>query len=174
MVMVQEKKNDLAETFEKYRVLFSKEESDEDLVFAATKTIEGLLTQALRKFLLKSTDSDTLFDPKKPLEPFHAKISIASRMGLISAGLADELRLLREIRREFRQKIDCATLDYEDVVAFCNNLKAPMQIRSRSIYANEHYPDTPRGNFELTVTILSSLLDDILSRTERTSTAPLH
>ncbi len=166
--------DNLIDAYEKYHIKYSAEPDDERLVLISTRTIESLLTKAVQRFFLKSTDSDALLDPKMPLEPFHAKIDVAERLALISEGLASELRLLRAIRKEFRQKIDCYSLDCKEVKDFCANLKAPTILRNQSLRAKEKFPDTPRGNFELTVTILSCLLEDILNHTEQIKKIPLH
>lgn len=164
----------LISAFETYHAKYLAEPDDEKLVYVATRTIEDLLTRVLQKFFLKDTEGDLLFGAKMLLEPFHAKITTAERLGLISKGLADELRLLRVIRKEFRQKIDCYSLEYKEVRIFCANLKAPSHLRNQSSYAKEKFPPTARGNFELAVTILSCLLEDVLHQTREIAHRPLH
>ena len=165
--------DELIANFRKFQDSY-KDKDDEDLVFLATQTIENILTQILLRFLLESPEKkDNLFDDGEAVSRFVTKIRLAQRLGLISQGVAEELQLLRKIRKEFKNKIDCTTLDYKDVRAFCKNLIAPAQLK-KSAHAIENYPDTSRGDFELTVTILSVLLENILNHTKRISDAPLH
>src|SRR5438128_1175798 len=115
----------LAANFKKFHESY-KDKDDEDLVFLATRTIENILTQILSAFLLESpSKKDSLLDDGEPIGRFVNKIHLAQRLGLVSDALAEELHLLRKIRKEFKNKIDCTTLDYKDVRSFCKNLIAP-------------------------------------------------
>ncbi len=142
-------KEEIFDKFQRFYEIYSKEK-DEKLVFLTTATIEDLLNRALKKRLL------------------------ASRLGLISVGLAEELQLLRKIRREFKNKIDCTTLDYKEAQIFCVNLKAPAYLKTKSDHINRRFSNTPRGNFELTVTIISCMLDDILDNVKTISQTPMY
>ena len=165
----------LVEKFEKYFHLYRAETDDEELVFLATATVEGLLFKILKKYLVVSNlEIDTLLDRDRPLAGFGTRINLAHRMGIISEGLFDELHLLRRIRKEFKNKIDCGTLEYRDVKEFCEKFKAPMSLKSKSESLRKDFPDTERGNFELTVVIMSSLLEDLLDKVERISRSPLY
>jgi len=165
---------ELAPAFRRFHEIYAKPD-DEKLVFMAVEAIEDLLTRILIKYLVKHTSKkDGLFSKDRPLSYFSVKIDLAHRLGLISSGLEEELQTLRKIRKEFKNKIDCAMLDYKHAKVFCNNLKAPSAVKLKSMYAKDQFPDTPRGNFELTVTIISCLLANILNDLEPVSVAPLH
>ena len=164
----------LTAIFKKFHASYS-DKDDEDLVFLATRTIENILTDILSSFLVESASKkDVLLDDGEAVGRFVTKIHLAQRLGLISEGLAEELQLLRKIRKEFKNKIDCTTLDYKDARVFCKNLIAPAQLKKESAYTDEQFPDTSRGNFELTVTILSCLLENILDHTQTIPHVPLH
>jgi hypothetical protein len=162
--------------FEQYHMLYRNKPDDEELVYFSAKRIEELLTQILLKFFLNSPSSekDALFDHEKPLNYFSVKISIAQRLGLISQGLAAELQTIRRIKKEFRNRLDCRDLEYKETRILCENLWAPARMKRQPELLNGTFPDTPRGNFELTAVILSSLLENILEHIEETGNMPLH
>lgn len=162
--------------FQKYKTLYQEEPQDEKLVYQASKKIEELLTQILLKFFVKSPSSekDALFDDGKPLSYFGTKISMAQRLGLISPGLASELQALRRIKKEFKNRLDCQDLEYKDVKGLCENLWAPARMKSKPQLFDGEFPDTPRGNFELTVVVLTSLLENILDHAQETKNIPFH
>ena len=164
----------LVETFKKFHSIYADQE-DEQLVRLAAGVTKNLVKQILMKYLIGgSSKSDELFDDDRPLRHFSAMVHLAYRLGLISKGLAKELHVIRKMRKEFVDSIDCQSLDYKDAQALCERLNAPAQIRVKSLYIKEKFPDTPRGNFELTVTILSCLLEDILKNLSKTSKNPYH
>ncbi len=162
--------------FQKNHALYRTESDDEKLVYFSVRKIEELLTQILLKFFLKSPSSekDALFDDGKPLNYFSAKISAAERLGLISSGLAAELRTVRRIKKEFKNRLDCTDLEYKEARSLCENLWAPARMKNQPELLNGSFPDTPRGNFELTAVILTSLLENILEYTDETGNIPLH
>ncbi len=166
--------DELIEMFKRYHEIYAQEE-DEKLVRLAAETAKNLLKHILMKYMVRSSlKKDELFSSERPLRHFNAMIHLAYRLGLISEGLADEIQLVRKMRKQFVRTVDCLTLDYKDAQALCDRLNAPAQIKSKSLYIKEKFPDTARGNFELTATILSCLLENILNKIEKTQNVPLH
>ena len=63
-----------------------------------------------------ATNKDPLFDSAyAPLETFSAKVDLAVRMGLITAGVARSLHLIRKIRNEFAHNISGCSFNHASV-----------------------------------------------------------
>ena len=87
-------------------------EPDHVAVIVATSKLDELLGFAIRKRLLPCPDKkDDLLDSERGLGTFSNRISLAYRLGLISADLARALHLVRRIRNDFAHAYDGQSLD---------------------------------------------------------------
>lgn len=144
--------SDLVKIFQEYHD-FYKAKDDEDLASSPT-------------------DGDNLFDEGKVLRHFGSKIRMAQRIGLISLRLAEDLHRLKKIRKHFQDSVDCYELDHREVKDFCESLIAPKELKAKALALTELFPESPRGKFEFTITLISSMLDDIHKNTHRVSQHP--
>ena len=85
----------------------AKKESERALPIIAVAVLDEGLAALLRGRLLPCpTSDDPLFEgPYAPLATFSTKIDFAFRLGLISAGVAASLHLIRKIRNDFAHDI---------------------------------------------------------------------
>jgi DNA-binding MltR family transcriptional regulator len=94
--------------------------ADRAAVLVAGAVLDDLLKQALiRRLLPNPTRTDDLFDGDAPLSTFSSRISLCFRLGLIDAGLARSLHLLRKVRNDFAHQVtncDLASNPHSDRV----------------------------------------------------------
>jgi len=123
-------------------------ESDRAAVILAASLIDDSLTQLLKSYFVPNPATrDELFDgPTSPLSNFSAKITLAFRLGLISAKLCRDLHIIRAIRNDFAHNIYGSS--FED-----GSVKSRIQaLRASAIFAQRRKPGalmpaTPRGDF---------------------------
>jgi hypothetical protein len=81
-------------------------------VLVGAAACDRFLELLLKAFMAPSpTAGDPLFDTERPLSSFSARIDLAFRLGLVEAGGARALHLLRRIRNSFAHETHAARLD---------------------------------------------------------------
>jgi|GEM_PF-2880671 len=89
-----------------------KNESDRAAVIIGAAKLDYLLYQILAKHFLPSVSGkDDLLDGDSPLSTFSAKINICYRLGLIDAGFARALHMIRKIRNSFAHEVSGCKFD---------------------------------------------------------------
>lgn len=88
-------------------------ESERAIPIITVSVLDEALTALLKSALLPcATSTDPLFDGAySPMGSFSAKIDFASRLGLVSAGVAQSLHIIRKIRNDFAH--DIASCSFE-------------------------------------------------------------
>lgn len=103
-------------------------ESDRAVVILGATKLDILLYQLLIKVLLPNAGgNDDLFDGDAPLSTFSARINLSSRLGLIDAGFARALHLVRKIRNSFAHEITGRSLDSGSHRDRIRELVAPLE-----------------------------------------------
>jgi hypothetical protein len=87
-------------------------ETDRAAVVLGASKLDHQLYMILKKVLLPCpARRDDLFDGESGLGTFSAKIDMAYRLGLIDAGFARHLHLIRKIRNDFAHDVSGCSLD---------------------------------------------------------------
>ena len=89
-----------------------KNETDRAAVVLGAAKIDLMLYQILQRVLLPSpTGKDELLDSENPLGTFSSRIHMCHRLGLITAGFAKALHLVRKIRNSFAHELSSIKLE---------------------------------------------------------------
>jgi hypothetical protein len=89
-----------------------KGESDRAAVIIGAAKLDYMLYQILAKYLIPNAgNSDDLLDGDSPLSTFSSRINICYRLGILDAGFARALHLIRRIRNSFAHEISGGKLD---------------------------------------------------------------
>jgi hypothetical protein len=87
-------------------------ESDRAAVILGVAKLDVVMYQIMQKALLPTPGSaDELLDGDSPLGTFSAKINLLYRLGLIDAGFARSLHMVRKVRNAFAHEVSGCRLD---------------------------------------------------------------
>lgn len=86
--------------------------------------VENALVHAIKVCLDDDSDVGQLFyEDKAPFGTFYARIVAAKSFGLVSARLADDLHVIRDIRNQFAHAVLSLDFKNQDIAAECEKLK---------------------------------------------------
>jgi DNA-binding MltR family transcriptional regulator len=105
-----------------------KKESDRAAAILSAAFLEAYLVVYLRVFFVDEPECATLFDETAPLGTFAARAQVAYAFGLLTPGVARDLRYIRKIRNLFAHDITDLSFSSPQVKDLCSNLstaKAP-------------------------------------------------
>lgn len=86
--------------------------------------VENTLVNAIKGCLDDDSDVGQLFyEDKAPFGTFYARIVAAKSFGLVSARLAGDLHVIRNIRNQFAHAVLCLDFKNEHIAAECEKLK---------------------------------------------------
>ena len=146
------------------------EERGRGAVLVGVARVDAALEHLLQAVLAPATaKNEGLFLPDRPLGSIGAKVALASRMGLIDAGVERALNALRKLRNAFAHSAESASLAdpvhssrlaevYE--LARANPLWAPLDTVLASQPPTAHGPlDQALRDYILLITILVAFLE---------------
>lgn len=97
---------------------------DRTVAIMGAALVENTLVDAIRAFLADKTDTGQLFyEDKSPFGTFYARIVAAKAFGLVSAKLAEDLHVIRDIRNQFAHSVLCLNFNNEHIAAECEKLR---------------------------------------------------
>jgi len=147
-----------------------KEESDRAAVILGAAKLDLYLYQILIKVLLPNpSGQDDLFDGDGPLSTFSAKIHLSYRMGLIDAGLAHSLHMIRKIRNAFAHEVTGCKLDSGSHRDRVKELMAPLISYDKFEKGREAFfkdETSCSAYFRTTLAIIALGLEVLLKRAE--------
>lgn len=131
-----------------------KDESERAVAIIGASVLDEALKVLLRSVLLPcSTSTDPLFDGAySPLASFSAKIDFACRMGLVEAGVARSLHLVRRIRNDFAHDISGCSFGQAGIRARVRELKKLNDVATPK--NRDRFPAGPNGDFQCCVSWL--------------------
>ena len=146
------------------------EERGRGAVLVGVARVDAALQHLLQAVIAPpSLKADELFLPERPLGSIGAKVALASRLGLIDAGVERALQALRKLRNAFAHSAETATLadrEHRDrlapVVAETrgNPLWTPLQTVLEAQPPSAFGPlDPPLRDYILLITILVAFLE---------------
>jgi hypothetical protein len=132
----------------------AKTESERAVAIISVSVLDEALTGLLKAALLPcSTGTDALFDGAyAPLGSFSAKIEFACRLGLISAGVAQSLHLIRKIRNDFAHDIGSCSFEQASVRGRVRELSTLNQVAKPERRAQ--FPVGTFGDFQTAVSLI--------------------
>jgi hypothetical protein len=144
-----------------------KGESDRAAVILGAAKLDSILGHILDRFLLPAPgNTDELLDGDAPLATFSSKINACYRLGLISAGFAKSLHLIRRIRNSFAHEVVGVSLE---TGAHADRLKAlllPFQHLPRFVHFRNTIIGKPSASndFRACLSLVVGRLEYILER----------
>lgn len=86
--------------------------------------VENSLIDGIKTCIDRDEDMGALFyDDRAPFGTFYARIVAAKAFGLVSARLAEDLHVIRNIRNQFAHSVLAITFENEHIAAECEKLK---------------------------------------------------
>lgn len=146
------------------------EERGRGAVLVGVARVDAALEHLLQAVMAPATNTkDGLFLPERPLGSIGAKVALASRLGLIDAGVERALHALRKLRNAFAHSAESASLAdpaHRDRLApivaeaRANPLWAPLETVLASQPPTAHGPLEPAlRDYILLITILVAFLE---------------
>ena len=146
------------------------EERGRGAVLVGVARVDAALEHLLQAVMAPATNKkDGLFLPERPLGSIGAKVALASRLGLIDAGVERALHALRKLRNAFAHSAESASLAdpaHRDRLApivaeaHANPLWAPLDTVLASQPPTAHGPLEPAlRDYILLITILVAFLE---------------
>jgi hypothetical protein len=129
----------------------AKSESERAVAIISVSVLDEALSGLLKAAMLPCpTGTDPLFDGAyAPMGSFSAKIDFACRLGLISAGVAQSLHLVRKIRNDFAHDIASCSFELASVRSRVRELSALNQVAKPERRAQ--FPEGTFGDFQTAV-----------------------
>lgn len=112
-------------------------ESDRSTAILLGAELDDTLGQILEKYLLPPRAKK---DAGAIGKTFHARIELASRLGLIHPRFQRELHLIKDVRNEFAHKKLGITFDETKVQAITSKLEQPALVLQRPLTLYAHQP----------------------------------
>jgi len=149
-------------------------EPDRSVAILGSALIEDQLGSMLGMFLVPDTNKAKLFATYGPLSTFSARTEMAYLLGLIPKDIHDDIDYVRKIRNHFAHKIENVSFDKSPVFDLATNLRAvEWFMKGMSVVEKPPSPteiqdilERPRRRFEITVGIVSIMLDHYLTSIE--------
>lgn len=143
------------------------QESDRATVIVAVALLDSALETLLRSKLAPVPGShDPLLDGAyAPLSNFSARIDLSYRLGLISAGFARDLHLIRRIRNDFAHNISGCSFEDSGVRHRVAELSRSSGLSTRIPSSRETFPPGIRGDFQLSVSWMQWYLRQLAAAT---------
>ncbi|MFT3788028.1 MAG: hypothetical protein QM770_17965 [Tepidisphaeraceae bacterium] len=132
----------------------AKKESQRAVAIISVSVLDEALVGLLKAAMLPCpTGNDPLFDGAyAPMGSFSAKIDFACRLGLISAGVAQSLHLVRKIRNDFAHDISSCSFELASVRNRVRELTTLNQVAKPERRAQ--FPEGTFGDFQTAVSWL--------------------
>jgi DNA-binding MltR family transcriptional regulator len=143
-------------------------EGDLSCVLISTSYLDQCLASLLERFLIKSSISKNLLDPRYgTLGTFSARVDLCYCLGLVPKGLFQNLRTLSEIRNSFAHSYLSLSFDDPKVAHLCKSFTFPKAIGKRVedntgksyelVDPFEQFKD-PRSRFTIIVSLMVNRL----------------
>jgi hypothetical protein len=167
-----------AKPFDDFLSFFNefKNESDRAAVILGAAKIDTILYQILKGFLLPSTEAqDELLDGDTPLSTFHAKISLAYRLGFIDRGFTRALVIVRKIRNSFAHETSGGSLNSSPHRDRIRELKRLFFYEDKFDSAKRMFSipnEDPSSDFRMSIALLTFRLGGLLDCIKSISNQP--
>ena len=144
------------------------EESDRACVILAAALLDTALETLLKAKLVHSSASeDPLFEgANAPLGSFSSRIEMSYRVGIIDAGFARALHLVRRIRNDFAHNVTGCTFLDSAVMGRLTELRRATGLPAGELTIRKSYSDGPRGDFQMIVSWMQWMLRSTIEDTE--------
>ena len=149
-------------------------ESDRSAAILAASLLDEQLKALLDKFLVTDKHKSKMFATYAPLSTFSAKYEMAYLLALIPKDIRDDIEFVRKIRNLFAHRIEDVAFDKPPVSDLVMNLKTIQWLLDHMHLADkpaspselEEIIKSPRRRFEITVAMVSLVLDEYINVTE--------
>lgn len=167
----EKKRSHMEATLDVFIAEFQKETDRASVILSAAMLEQELETVLKATFVPIPSGDDNLFSsPNAPLASFSAKIDISFRVGMISQKLCRDLHLIRKIRNDFAHNVTGCSFESSSVRSRVLEL-----IRSTGMVDRGYtkQADTPRGQFQLTVSWMLWHLGVLAGKSSSIESPPL-
>ncbi|WP_226661688.1 hypothetical protein [Microbulbifer aggregans] len=154
-------------TFRKFVEEFSNESDRAAVILGAAKLDELLYQLVKARLIPDSGGRDELLDGDGPLGTYSSRISMAFRLGLITAEFCRALHLIRRIRNSFAHEIAGCTLETGAHADRVRELARPFLhldfcVQFRKLLFTSEHREGPSTNFRVVLAIISANLERLI------------